>query len=403
MQQNVRLYPHYQIGRNLLLWLPVFFLYLSERVGVRETLLLEAIYYLSVVVLEVPSGYFSDRIGRRLTLLIAGAAQAAACCVFALGSSFAPFAAAQVLLAVGMAFNSGTDSSLLYDSLAALGRGEEMGAQVARAQKRAFQVLAASTLAGGLLAGFDLRIAYALSALGGVLSFGVAWRFREPPRGEALAPRRQLGAAVAQLGDPVLRWLFLFAVVMTVFNHVPYEFFQKYLEFLFARHDLAGYAVTPAIAGATMAIGLLISAWASGKAMGLAERLGVPGALLSTLVLQSVIIVAMGAVLHPAVILLLLVRSVPRALTSPVTHATIHPRLPSGLRATYMSLQSLVGRLAFSGSLALAAWALPGERLTPAGMSALLLAFAAAALVCLALLALGGPGLARRLREQTPQ
>lgn len=36
-----------------------------------RVLRLEAIYYIAVVFLEVPSGYFSDRFGRRQTLLIA--------------------------------------------------------------------------------------------------------------------------------------------------------------------------------------------------------------------------------------------------------------------------------------------------------------------------------------------
>jgi MFS family permease len=36
-----------------------------------RVLRLEAIYYIAVVILEVPSGYFSDRFGRRQTLLIA--------------------------------------------------------------------------------------------------------------------------------------------------------------------------------------------------------------------------------------------------------------------------------------------------------------------------------------------
>ena len=40
------------------------------------------------------------------------------------GSTFAAFAVAQGLLAVGMAFNSGTDGSLLFDSLQADGRAE---------------------------------------------------------------------------------------------------------------------------------------------------------------------------------------------------------------------------------------------------------------------------------------
>ena len=45
--------------------LPVFFLYFSSHLSLSEVLRLEALYCLAVVVLEAPSGYFSDRVGRR--------------------------------------------------------------------------------------------------------------------------------------------------------------------------------------------------------------------------------------------------------------------------------------------------------------------------------------------------
>ena len=45
-------------------WYPIFFLYFLARLPLVQVLQLEAIYYAGVVLLEVPSGWFSDRIGR---------------------------------------------------------------------------------------------------------------------------------------------------------------------------------------------------------------------------------------------------------------------------------------------------------------------------------------------------
>ena len=70
LERNTTLYPWYRAGYEAYFWLPVFFLYFNERFSIERVLQLEAIYFLSVVLLEVPSGYFSDRIGRRPTLLI---------------------------------------------------------------------------------------------------------------------------------------------------------------------------------------------------------------------------------------------------------------------------------------------------------------------------------------------
>lgn len=398
MERNLRLYPLYLAARNLLFWLPVFFLYFSSVLPVDQVLLLEAAYYAGVVLFEVPSGYFSDRVGRRPTLLIAAGATAAASVVFTTTASFGSFLVAQLLLAVGMAFNSGTDSSLLYDTLLARGRAAEFARREGEAHSWAFLALGGAALGGGLLAGFELRAAYAASALAALATLAVAWGFREPPVAGARAerPLRQLGAVGARLRQPVLAWIFAFAVAMTVFNHVPYEFFQPYLAFLFTSPG-AEYAVTPLVSGILVAGMMGISAWVSRRAAGARERFGSAGTLLAAMLLQGAVIGGMALVVHPAILALILLRSVPMALSRPVQDAEVHPRVPSGLRATYLSVQSLAGRLAFAGALAISAWATRDlGQLTPASMARVLGGFAAVLVVTFLALA------AARRALQTP-
>ena len=362
MQRNLRLYLVYQVAHNGYFWLPVFFLYFSSILPAGEVLLLEAIYFFAVVVLEVPSGYFSDRIGRRLTLLISAGATVAAGALFALTASFSAFVAGQALLAVAMSFNSGTDSALLYDSLDALDRGGEIGEMEARAHTWGFAATATAALIGGALAGWDLRLAYVLSGLSGLVAFGCAWQFVEPPRSgrRALPPAGQLRAVLARLRNPLLAWLFAFSVVLVVVAHVPYEFFQPYLAFLFADRDTGVYAPTPLIAGLLVGAATATAALASTRAMALDRRLGTRAALLGALALEGFIIAVMGCLVHPLVIALIALRSVPVAVSGPIVNARIHPRVQTEIRATYLSVQSLAGRLAFSAALALASSAVGG-------------------------------------------
>jgi len=86
------LYPWYIVFSRTMAWLPVFFLFFSQHLSLEQVLQLEALYYLSVVLLEVPSGYFSDAIGRRPTLLISSIALALAYAVFLIGDNFPVFA-----------------------------------------------------------------------------------------------------------------------------------------------------------------------------------------------------------------------------------------------------------------------------------------------------------------------
>ena len=122
--RNLRLYPFYVGGVAFYAWMPVFFLYFASQVSLADVLVLEAIYYATVVALEVPSGYFSDRVGRRPTLIIAAAALVASYLAFVFAGSFAGLALGQVLLAVGLSFNSGTDTSFHLASLEAAGRSD---------------------------------------------------------------------------------------------------------------------------------------------------------------------------------------------------------------------------------------------------------------------------------------
>lgn len=92
----------------------------THGLGMSEVYELQAIFALAVVVLEVPSGYVSDLLGRKGCLVVAGLLHGLAFTVFALAETYREFAAFQLLGAVGVALYSGTDVALLYDSLEAL-------------------------------------------------------------------------------------------------------------------------------------------------------------------------------------------------------------------------------------------------------------------------------------------
>ncbi len=59
----------------------------------------------------------------------------------------------------------------------------------------------------------------------------------------------------------------------------------------------------------------------------------------------------MALAVHPLVALLAVGRNAGLVVTEVLVHAEVAPRVPQGQRATYLSLQGLAGRLAFSGLL----------------------------------------------------
>lgn len=354
--RNLDLYPWYAAVFNAHFWMPVFFLYFLERMDFASVLRLEAVYYFGVVLLEVPSGYFSDRFGRRRTLLLACAALLIACGLFFFGRSFGVLAAGQLCLAAGLAFNSGTDTSLHYDSLAALGREEEFDRREAVVARNVTLATGVAAIAGGAVALAGLRFAYLLSAGAAAVALVLVVLMSEPESHEKTqlppSPLEQAAACGRLLREPVLAWVSAFFVLMTVLNHVPYEFYQPYLGLTLA--DLGSSSLeTPLATGLHVGGAMLVAAWFAGRSIRLRDRLGLRGVLLSAAALQTLVIAVMGLVLHPAVAVLLLLRSVPKALMGAPINAAVAPRVGRGQRATFLSLQSLAGRLAFSGFLML--------------------------------------------------
>ena len=353
LARNIRLYPWYAAAYNAFFWMPVFFLYFGEHLSLSRVLQLEGIYYAAVVLLEVPSGYFSDKVGRRTTLLGSSLMLVAAYLLFFFGSGFAAFAVAQILLAAGIAFNSGTDTSFHFDSLAALGREEEYEDREALVARNGLAATGLAALVGGGIASMDLSYAYGLSALVGVISLGLVVLFHEPERAEeeeAAGFGRQIVNCLTHLKKPALGWLFGFAVLAVVIAHVPYEFYQPYLDVLGAQFGFEEH--TALATGAHMAVATLIGAWFARRSARIDKRLGTGRTLLLAAFIQLIIIAAMASFLHMVVVALILLRGVPSGIYKAPLNAAVTPRIPQKERATYLSIQSLVGRLSFAALLA---------------------------------------------------
>ena len=353
LRANITRYPWYLFFRECHFWGPAFFLYFTSVLTLSEALHLEAVYYVGVAVMEVPSGYLSDRFGRKRTLVISSACLAVAYLLFFTGSSFLQFAVAQLFLATGFASASGTDTALHYESLKGLNREEEYGVREGKALRFAFLAGGVSALFGGLLAMGDLRWVYGASFIATAISLGLIFSMTEPEGAGSVpaAPMgRQVRGLIGKAWGPRLRFFTLYTLAMTVLLHLPYEFYQPYLERV--SHLMGvGASYTPPTAGVHLALTMLIGAWFTRYAGRIHHRCVVRRALLACALLQVVLIGAMALVVHPVVALMLVGRTASRAILTPLVNAELSPLLERHERSTYLSLQSLLGRLGYGGTL----------------------------------------------------
>jgi len=351
---NTRYYPWYKAFVSMMAWLPIFFLYFNEGLTFREVILLESIYYISVVILEVPSGYFSDRIGRKKTLVISSLAFAASYLAFGFWRpDFVLFAIAQILLATGFSFMSGTDTAFHYESLVDKGMEREFPDREAKVQSWSSYAGGLAALLGGLLGSVQLSYGYIVSFVFMLPALFISARFSEPTNNSeasAALPLTQLKEIGRYFKSKELVWLFLFSVVLYALIHVPYEFYQPYLSLL-EQNDFNIPLDAALYSGVLFAGTRFLGGAVAGQSIFLANKLGLKKLCLLALALQLGIIGILGTLLHPLLILLILLRSVSRSITTAPVNAEIAPRLAQQHRATYFSLQSLVSRLSFSVTL----------------------------------------------------
>ncbi len=352
-QGNLRFYPWYVGLFHAYFWLPVYFLFFNSKLDLSAVLYLASIYFASVVVMEVPSGWFSDTFGRKRTLVAASCFLCISYALFIFANSFEQFMVAQIFLAAGIAFNSGTDTSFLLETTQALNQEESYAPCEAKAMKFNFLGTAFAAVLGGLAAIPDYRGAYVLSLAGGIGLLVITLQFKEPTQDKKEGHVnffQQIVSCFGLLRNVRLLWLSVFAIFMIVINHIPYEFYQPYVEEL--AKEYGAFQATPFLSSVHLALTMLVASWVASQSIRIKNKIGTSVTLLSAASLQ----IAIMAIMHffvsiPAAILTLL-RSCPRALMTAPLNVAVAPNVPASKRATFLSLQSLFGRLGYSLTLA---------------------------------------------------
>jgi len=329
--------------------LPILVLFWQDNgLDMFEVYLLQGLFAVAVVLLEVPTGVVADRLGKRASLIAACATLFVSMCGYALGTNFWHFLAAEIGAAVGAALVSGADSALLYDSLHKLGRETEYTRHEGRARGVQLVSFALATLLGGVIGDYDLRAAMWATVVGPFLAFFVALRFVEiappPASGDLRTGLRETGRLLREAAyfvrkHRLVRWNVGVLAALTGSASWLLWMYQPYMSF----SGLPVWAF-----GVAFAIFNLGAAFASRVSHDFRERLGPRGALAALAGLQAMPPLLMATFIHPASFLFALGHQAVRGLGRPLITAEILRHTYADKRATVLSIASLCGRLFFA-------------------------------------------------------
>jgi MFS family permease len=351
MSANLRLFYLFRLLATSYLYVPIFMLFEESRgLSFFEKLALGGLYSAVIVVVEVPTGVFADRIGRRRSMMFGALMMVASCLVAASAHGFGAFALAESLAAISMALCSGADSAYLFDLLLEHDRAHEYGRRESTASAWHLMGSAVAFAGGGMLARVDLVLPYYVTAGVAGVAAVVAWMLsddrprapieRAPANVVLRSWGRQMTDAVGEVArNGRLAWMVGYSAVVFMLLRATIYLYQPYLE---AR------GLGPVEIGLLFAGVYVVASLVAYRTYLLRRRFGddvLLWVLLGTLAISFLGLA--GVARGPWMLALLVVQAVANGVYSPLTKPLLNREITdSSKRAAVLSVESMARRAA---------------------------------------------------------
>lgn len=163
MRSNIWKYYLFYFFDSFLLYLP-FIVYYFQDLGFSLTkiTIMSAATTAALLLMEIPSGYIADRIGRRNSLALSILFHIISMAFLYFSASYSLLVIAHIFLGFSMAFWSGADTALLYDILLVMKKEKEYKKYHGKALFFAEMGIVSSSLTGSLLIKLGFTIPYTI-------------------------------------------------------------------------------------------------------------------------------------------------------------------------------------------------------------------------------------------------
>ncbi|URZ01846.1 MFS transporter [Clostridium felsineum] len=337
INRNIKVSYIYNVLMNFDMTSAIWVLYLSYKgLSLTEIGVIEAIFHVSSVLGEVPTGIVADFLGRKTSVVVGRIMSLISGIIMIFGNSFFMFSLAFVFSALGHNLNSGAEEALIYDTLKKLNKEEEYNKT---AGKIAVMMEIGNGLAvfvGGILSDIRFVYAYILSLLVQALSFIVSLFYVEPKEKQKIT-RNSFFKHIKECGHIFFKnkrvfYLILFSEITATIAATIYYYSQKYFG------DMNYMKVMIAV---ILLLDNVVQAFASKVSYKLEEKLKVKGVLILIPLLYVISLLGLFFFKGGLTIVFFLVCSFSCGITYPIFSNYINGLIPSKNRATILSFQSI--------------------------------------------------------------
>lgn len=179
-RKNVRLLKIFNFLIGFSLFAPLAIIYFS-RVSGSYTLgaSIFGITMLASAIFEVPTGIWSDRVGRRGTIILGSWARVIAFVLYAIGLSYWWLVAGAIFEGLSRSFYSGNNDAFLHDTLADDGLEGEYEEHLGKTSSSEHIAYGISGLLGGVIASISFSYVMWLSVVAQIYMLYVSYQFTE--------------------------------------------------------------------------------------------------------------------------------------------------------------------------------------------------------------------------------
>jgi MFS family permease len=331
----------------MMLFMPTIYLFFKENgMDIQDIMVLQAIYSVTVALIEIPSGYVADVLGRKNSMIVGTTFGFLGIIIYAFSFGFWSFLPAALCLGIGQSFVSGSDTALMYDSLKQLNREKDFIKLEGRTISMGNFAEAVAFIIGGFLADFTLRTPFyfqiGIAFLGVFIAFLLVEPQVEKLKDGRTKPWKNMKKIIrfSLKEHTLLRYYILYSAVIGATTLAMAWFAQPYFQTIGIKDG-----IYYGIIGAGLNFAVAFTAFYAHQI----ER-----AFKTRVILILILIVLIGCYIWASQwvgywsLIALVIFYFTRGIATPILRDYMNRETPSEMRATVMSIRSFIIRLIFA-------------------------------------------------------
>ncbi|MDA3884632.1 MAG: MFS transporter [Candidatus Delongbacteria bacterium] len=312
--------------------------YFKYGLTMKDLFLIQAVSSIMIAVFEIPTGYISDKFGRKRSLLYGLIISLTGFTIIGISFGFTGFLIGEIFLGIGVTFISGSDSAILYETFKGINRTEDYPKAEAKFQSLHHFGEFFGVVTGGIIASYSLRATYAFRSFFILVAIIVAYKLIEPSPDHTINKKPKIWSSALRHTKKL--W-YILGVSALIFAFMI-------IGFWYVQPLLKAEAVPIIAFGVVFAVFKLVAFISARYSALITDKIKISGSI--ALMIFLIALGYTGIYYFEGYIKLLFIIPfyIVGGLYMPIMNSALNSRIDSKSRATVLSINNLFGRLVFS-------------------------------------------------------